>query len=234
MKQHQHPYTAVAFDLDGTLVDTVPDLAHAGNLMLQSLSMPAVTLEEVRLWIGDGIDVLTHRILCHNNPQPPEYGNELHVAASTTFKQFYFDNVCVHSQLYPNVLELVTKLHKSTLITAVITNKPRKFTLPLLQALKLDDLFDTIICGDDLPNKKPDPAQIQHFLTEQSLDASQLLMVGDSKNDLLSAQNAGCDQVFVSFGYHQGIDPADYKPRYIVDDFAELEFLLEEQDAAGS
>ena len=220
--QTERAYQATAFDLDGTLVDSVPDLFNVANLMLESLSLPPVTIDDVRLWIGDGIETLVARVLSRDFSVDPNLDPQVRAKAVSLFLQFYLDNIDQNSALYPNVAATLAKLRDSGQKMALVTNKARKYTLLLLKALDIHHTFDIIVCGDDLSHKKPHPLPMLHILEQLSLKPSQLLLVGDSKNDLLSAQQAGVDRAFVTYGYHQGINPEDYSPKYILDDFGQL------------
>ncbi|MFT5162222.1 MAG: phosphoglycolate phosphatase [Alteromonadaceae bacterium] len=219
-------YQAIAFDLDGTLVDSVPDLHYAANLMLNAVNHPPVSIDEVRLYIGDGIETLALRALSRSVEVDDNLDSALCTDATKLFKQFYLANVSQNSQLYANVTQTLALLAQSGLKLAVVTNKARQFTLLLLKALDIHHYFDIIVCGDDLAHKKPHPLPMLHTLQSLKLTPVQLLLVGDSKNDMLSAEQAGVDRVFVTYGYHQGIKAQDYTPKYIFDDFAQLQTLI--------
>lgn len=219
-------YAAIAFDLDGTLVDSAPDLFYVACLMSEALALPAVTLEDIRRWVGDGIEQLVLRILSRDMVIVPDLDRALCITAIATFKNYYLQHVSRNSRLYPNVVETLEQLRQSALSLVVLTNKARAFTLLLLKALNIGHYFDIILCGDDLSDKKPHPLPMLHILERLSLEPQQLLLVGDSKNDLLCARAAGCDRAFVTYGYHQGINAQDYGPKYILDDFGQLAKLL--------
>ena len=220
------PYAAIAFDLDGTLVDTVPDLLICANLTMQALNRPQVSIDEVRLWIGNGIETIVQRTLSGDYVVDSTLDPALVADAVALFKGFYLEHIDDQSVLYPNVRETLEKLHRQGIPLAVVTNKARQFTMLLLKALAIDHTFDIIICGDDLDEKKPHPMPMLSALEQLSLAPEQLLLVGDSKNDLLSAQRADVDRAFVTYGYHQGINADDYSPQYRFDDFGQLQELF--------
>ncbi len=189
---------AVAFDLDGTLIDTLPDLAAAGNRMLRAMERVPVSEAQVRLFIGDGVAVLTRRLLTgsmHLEPAADEFARALDL-----FKDLYAEELVVRSQAYPGVLTGLAALHERFMLGCV-TNKALAYTEPLLAATQLRPYFRLVLGGDSLPYKKPDPHPFLHCATHFGVAPAQLLVVGDSPNDCRAARAAGCPVVCVPYGY---------------------------------
>ena len=190
---------AVALDLDGTLVDTLPDLHEAGNRMLADLGREPATAIAVRSYIGDGVDRLIKRLLTGDaEAEPPP---DTFAAARQAFSGHYRTVLTRSSRPYPDVAEVLDEMRSRGLKLACVTNKPAAFTLPLLSSLGLQQRLDLVLSGDSLARKKPDPLPLQHCARAFGLPPTQLLMVGDSANDCLSARAAGCPVVCVPYGY---------------------------------
>lgn len=212
------------FDLDGTLVDSVPDLAAAVDQMLHQLGRAAAGEEQVRQWVGNGAAMLVRRALAGRFD-----GEE--VAALTDadiadplalFMAAYGGNSCQHSGLYPGVEPCLQELQRRGVKMAVVTNKPEQFVEPLLQARGIADYFDLILGGDSLENKKPHPQPLLHCLEHFGVGAARALMVGDSGNDILAAQAARVAVAAVTYGYNQGKSVTDFGPDWVVDNLVEL------------
>lgn len=215
----------VMFDLDGTLVDSAPDIAISLNLMLQQLNHPTRDLAQVRDWIGNGAGRLIKRALTGQVDGEP--AEKLFKQAQQLFFDIYEQHINVESTMYPGALEGLTTLREHNFILACVTNKPRRFTPPLLKAFGIDGFFDYLICGDDLAVKKPDPQVLQSILKQTQLSPLQAVMVGDSASDINAARSANIKSFCVRYGYHQckGVDAlgADY----IIDSIAEIpQYLL--------
>ncbi|MFN0317207.1 MAG: phosphoglycolate phosphatase [Burkholderiales bacterium] len=189
---------AVAFDLDGTLIDTLPDLAAAGNRMLQVMGHAAASEAEVRSFIGDGIAVLTRRLLAghmHKEPGAEEFARALEL-----FKAYYAEELVVRSQPYPGVVKGLAALYPHFSL-ACVTNKALAYTHPLLAGTQLASYFQLVLGGDSLPRKKPEPEPFLHCAVHFGVQPWQLLVVGDSPNDCRAARAAGCPVVCVPYGY---------------------------------
>jgi phosphoglycolate phosphatase len=215
--------TAVAFDLDGTLIDTLPDLAAAGNRMLAELGRPGASLEQVRNFIGDGIAVLTRRLITDDmdaQPGAAEFDEGLKI-----FKQAYAEELVVRSQPYPGVMRGLAAL-QGRFPMACVTNKALAYTEPLLEATGMRHYFSVVLGGDSLAHKKPDPEPFLHCAEQLRVQPSQLLVVGDSKNDCAAARAARCPVVCVPYGYcgREGVLALDCDA--IVTDVFELATLL--------
>ncbi|QSX37029.1 phosphoglycolate phosphatase [Shewanella sedimentimangrovi] len=211
---------AIAFDLDGTLVDSVPDLAAATNCTLSQLGHKTCSEHEVRTWVGNGARVLLSRAMSH------ALGREVSEAelnaAMPVFFDFYEQHLERHSRLYPDVIETLTALRQRGLKLAVVTNKPHRFTLPLLRAFGLEELFELVLGGDSLAKMKPDPLPLEHVRAHWSLERDELLMVGDSRNDILAAKAAGIASFGLTYGYNYGEDIGLCGPEAVCNSFTEI------------
>ena len=197
------PIRLVAFDLDGTLLDSLPDIAHAAHRTLEELGLPSLSDEEVRGWVGDGVMRLLKRVLTGEQQAEPD--PKLLERARAAFQRAYSAHLCVDSHLYPGARELLQALQGRCRL-ACVTNKSAVFTDPLLKLLKLDGYFDMVVSGDTVPALKPDPRPLLLASGRFGLAPRDCCMVGDSKNDISAAQAAGFRAVAVSYGYRQGQD----------------------------
>ena len=196
--------SAVAFDLDGTLADTLPDLFASANLTMRDLGMNQVDRETVRDYIGQGIERLVKRLLTGEPAGEPDA--DLFGRAGTIFREHYRQLLSNESQLFPGIEQVLHDLKSLSLGLACVTNKTEAFTRPLLDQLGVLGLFDQVICGDTLERKKPDPLPLIHCAQQFGIDPERLLMVGDSRTDVLCARSAGCPVVCVPYGYRSGME----------------------------
>ena len=198
-------YTAVLLDLDGTLVDSIPDIAAAANGVLSDLERPPLPEDVIRSFVGKGSDVLVQRLLRHtyNSDQldPDEYER-----AKASFAHHYAQSNGQHSTIYPDVVEGLNAFKAAGCKLAVVTNKPIEFTIPLLDALQLSPYFDLMVGGNTTTQKKPHPLPFIHASNELNVPASQCLVIGDSVNDAQAARGAEMDVLLVPYGYNEGID----------------------------
>lgn len=211
---------ALAFDLDGTLVDSAPGLADAIDRTLNDLRLPQAGLARVSTWIGNGADIMMARALTFalgREPQPEEQRD-----ARALFDRHYADTVEAGSTLFPQVKETLAAFKAAGLPMAIVTNKPTPFVAPLLASLGIEDAFSLIIGGDDVPVKKPHPAAIFKVLGTFGLLQKELLFIGDSRNDIQAAQAAGVPHVGLTFGYNYGESIATSQPDLTLDSFDEL------------
>jgi phosphoglycolate phosphatase len=211
--------SAILFDLDGTLVHTVPDIADAVNVMLGRLGRPAVDETTVGTWMGNGVARLVERALGNavDAPSnPPEFAEAL-----AAFREAYAAQPSARSRLYPGARELLEELRPSHPL-AIVTNKSTEFTGPLLRALGIEHFFGAVVCGDTLPTRKPDPAPLLHALKLLSADSANAIAVGDSVTDVRAARNAGLPVIAVSFGYNHGQPIAAAGPDAVIDRLADL------------
>ncbi|QTF06844.1 phosphoglycolate phosphatase [Brenneria izadpanahii] len=213
------PIRGLAFDLDGTLINSLPGLAAAIDLALQAHSLPAAGEARVAAWIGNGADVLVERALRWAGAEPtPQRIRE----TRETFDRYYEQTVNGGSELFPQVKETLAHLSAQGFPMAVVTNKPTPFVAPLLASLGIDAYFSLIIGGDDVIVKKPHPAPLYLVLGKLGLRADELLFVGDSRNDIQASQAAGCPCVGMTYGYNYGEAIESSHPDIVLDRFADL------------
>ncbi|MDX7998729.1 phosphoglycolate phosphatase [Xenorhabdus sp. Reich] len=210
---------AIAFDLDGTLVDSAGGLADALDQALIAKGLPAAGKEQVAVWVGNGADVMVERALKWAGAEPSP---ELHRETRKLFDAFYAICVTTGSGLFPHVKETLAELAKHDVPMAIITNKPTPFIAPLLESLGISEYFSLVLGGDDVKEKKPHPAPLYLTMGMFGLHKEELLFVGDSRNDILAAQAAGCPCVGLTYGYNYGESIALSRPNYILDHFPDL------------
>ncbi|MCA3220063.1 MAG: phosphoglycolate phosphatase [Burkholderiales bacterium] len=197
-----HAWRGVLIDLDGTLMDTAPDLADAVNRMRADLGLPALPLERVAAYVGKGADVLVHRAL--TDDLAGRAGEEDFARGRALFFSNYHAVNGDRSIVFNGVPAALRRLRDAGLRLACVTNKPREFTVPLLDKVDLAQFFDATVAGDDVPQKKPHPALLLEACRRLHLAAVDCLMIGDSINDALAAHAAGCPVVLVETGYNEG------------------------------
>jgi len=197
------PIRLVAFDLDGTLVDSAADIARAVDHALQSLSQRSYGVAQVKGWVGEGLTKLLKRALTGDMDGEPD--PQLLADARESFRRFYRAGLCTETRLYPGALEALHALGGACRL-ACITNKSAEFTEPLLEQLGVREHFHLVVSGDTLPFLKPDPLPLLHTARHFGVPAAACCMVGDSRNDILAARAAGFRAVAVSYGYRQGAD----------------------------
>ena len=216
----KHRPELVLLDLDGTLVDSAPDLAYSVNVMLEELGLPPREEVEVRQWIGSGAERLVKRALTgslHKETTPA-----LFQQAFDLFSEIYLDNTCRHSQLYPGVREGLDYLRDTGRKIGCVTNKRGRFTDTLLRSLGILEDFHIVVSGDTLRVKKPDPLPLLYAAQILDVEPCYSLMVGDSINDVQAARAAGFGVLCVRYGYNNGENIEDAGPDAIVDSLAEL------------
>lgn len=212
----------ILFDFDGTLIDSVPDLAAAINHMLSGLGKPTFGEARIRGWVGNGARTLVERAL------RAAYGEHGYPAAGVVdaalevFLQHYAENLAVHTAAFPYVPEVLRQLHAQGYRLAIITNKPYAFIEPILQSMGMDTLFELTLGGDSLPQKKPDPQPLLHACETLGVAPDRCVMVGDSKNDILAAKAAGMQSIGVSYGYNYDEAISAYDPDLVCETFCAL------------
>jgi len=184
----------LVLDLDGTLVDTVPDLAAAVNRLMASRGLAAFTQRETASMVGDGAAVLVGRAFAARGGTPDD-------AALADFLEDYGSHAAVDSRPYPGVPELLRHLAAADWKLAICTNKPEAAARALLEALDMMRLVCAIGGGDSFPVRKPDPAHLLATLRLAGGDPAASVMVGDHANDVAAARGAGVKSVFVTWGY---------------------------------
>ena len=201
-------FESVTFDLDGTLLDTIADLAEACRLMLDEIGAPPRTQTEVHNFVGKGMAVLVERCLTHEHAPSVE---KLHEAIEA-FKRHYVTVNSKFTLIYPGVIEGLQAWKASGIKMGVVTNKPGMFTEMLLDRMGMTDYFDVIVSGDTTAHKKPHPEPILHACRLFNVRPDRNLHIGDSSNDIHAAHAAGCQAYAVPYGYNEGVpvDSADY------------------------
>ncbi len=196
------PIRAVLIDLDGTLLDTVPDLADAANAMLAELGRLTLPQDTIRDFVGKGIPNLVGRCLGYPGESDAPEARE----ALALFKRHYAAVNGRKTRIYPGVPEGLRALRAAGLKTACVTNKAGAFTEQLLAATGLDRLLDLTVSGDTLAEKKPHPLPFLHLCERFGIAPAEALVVGDSRNDVAGARAAGCPVFCVPYGYSEGED----------------------------
>jgi phosphoglycolate phosphatase len=214
----------ILIDVDGTLVDSVPDLAYCVDEMMKALNMPVHGEAKVRNWVGNGVERLVRRGLIGKLDGEPDQA--LFEKAYPIFLDLYEKNTSERSALYPGVREGLDYLKASGYELGCVTNKAERFTIPLLKDLGVHDDFKVIICGDTLKKKKPDPMPLLHAAQFFNTPPAQALMIGDSMSDVKAARAAGFHIICMSYGYNHGLDIRDSHPDAVIDSMAEVRQLL--------
>jgi len=196
------PVQAVMIDLDGTLLDTIPDLAAATNQMLEALGRETLPLDTVRNFVGKGIPRLVERALLREMDGHADAA--LLAQALPVFERFYAAVNGRHTTIYPGVREGLEQFRAAGFPLVCVTNKAGAFTGPLLERMDLASYFQQTIAGDTLARKKPDPLQLLHACAQLGVAPAQMLMIGDSVNDVQAARAAGCPVFCVTYGYNEG------------------------------
>ncbi|WP_415845661.1 phosphoglycolate phosphatase [Stutzerimonas zhaodongensis] len=208
------------FDLDGTLMDSVPDLAAAVDKMLMLLGRQPAGVAQVRDWVGNGSRVLVRRALA-GQLQHDDVADELADEALALFMQAYSGGHELTS-VYPGVRECLDWLRERDVKLAIITNKPSQFIEPLLEEKGLTGYFQWLVGGDTLPQQKPDPAALLWVMDQAGVEPGASLFVGDSRNDVRAAKAAAVACVALSYGYNHGEPIANEEPSLVLDDLREL------------
>ncbi|MEW5942972.1 MAG: phosphoglycolate phosphatase [Pseudomonadota bacterium] len=216
---------AVVIDLDGTLLDTARDLAEAASRMLRELGRPATEVETIKGYIGNGIARLVKRALTGSMDGEPDAA--LFERALPLYQKHYADVLTLHTNPYPGVKEGLEALRGAGFRLACITNKAEKFTLPLLKEMGLLDFFELVLSGDTLPKKKPDPLPLRHAAAHFGAKPEEVLLIGDSLNDVQAARAAGCPVFCVPYGYNRGKDVRELDPDAVIGNIAEALKLIE-------
>ena len=212
-------------DLDGTLADTIPDLAEAANRMLRELGRPALEPALLRTFVGKGIPKLVERALAGTLEGRVDGG--LLARALPIYERCYAEENGRHSVVFPGVREGLQTLRDMQLRLACVTNKAERFTRALLEQLELARCFEQVIAGDTLPQKKPDPQPLLHACRGFGIAPGDMLMIGDSANDVEAARAAGCPVFCVDYGYNEGRDVRELDADAIVASLIEATRLIQ-------
>ena len=220
---HQH---AIVWDLDGTLVDSGTDIAKAANMARQGAGLPLIPEDIAISYVGDGVVKLLERVLGHGGSSAVT-GQELEVGLAH-FNTHYEQHLLDETDLYPGIRDVLAAFSDRPLFLA--TNKPRRFTMAILEGLGLGGVFQKVVAGDDAPRRKPDPAHIHACIEGTGLLPSLLTVVGDSPNDILAARGMGARSVAVTYGLVPGARLAAENPDVLVDRVEDLAGALGLED----
>lgn len=210
----------IMIDVDGTLVDSVPDLAYCIDEMMQKLSLQKWGETKVRHWVGNGIPKLVERALTGELEGRPI--KDVFDIAYPIFLDLYEENTAQRSYLYDGVREGLDYLKSQRYQLGCVTNKSEQFTHPLLKVLGIFNDFKIIISGDTLAKRKPDPMPLLYCAEHFNLKSEECLMLGDSVSDVKAARAAGFDIICMSYGYNHGNDIADENPDLVIDSMSQL------------
>lgn len=208
------------FDLDGTLVDSVPDLHAAVSSMLRDLGEDEVSIDQVTTWVGNGAAMLVKRALSRAITVSDTIDSPHYETAYEKFISHYHLHNGERAKAYPHVAQLIDQLKQQAIKLAIVTNKPEQFTLPLLN--KLNIAVDLVLSGDSLSEKKPHPAPLLHCLEYFGLTAADAIMIGDSVSDISAARAANVPNIAVSYGYNHGQSPDTLGADKVIDSLEEL------------
>lgn len=219
----------ILIDLDGTLIDSVPDLAFSVDAMMDELGLPRRGEAAVRNWVGNGVERLVQRALTNDLDGHPD--PELYARALPVFMRIYQQNTSARSRLYPGVREGLDRLQAEGYRLGCVTNKAERFTLPLLREKGILDRFGIVVSGDTLEHSKPHPAPLLHAAAALGVTPGESLMVGDSRSDVKAARAAGFRIVCMSYGYNHGEDIRKERPDAVLDRLDALPGLLQAEVA---
>lgn len=216
----------IIFDLDGTLVDSLPDLVLAVNAAMADYGCAPVPRAQVAPWIGRGSRVLLQLALDHHGVDSAAPGFDFE-RAFERFMVHYGEHLLGESRLYDGVASTLAALSERGIAMAVCTNKPERFVAPLLRALDIDGYFGALLGGDSLAQRKPHPEPLLHLARQFGCAVEDCLMVGDSRHDVDAARAAGIAVVGLSYGYGGAADFAQSPPDVVLDSMAELPAWLD-------
>ncbi len=193
---------AAIIDLDGTMLDTLPDFQVAINGMRAEFGLAPITQQQIGLMVGKGSEHLIRSVLALDW-DAATIASRIDEAMDA-YQRHYLSINGQHSALYPDVIAGLDAMKALGLRLACVTNKPISFTTPLLKLKGLDGYFDVVYGGDSLPRKKPDPLPLQTVCADFGLQPAQVVAIGDSSNDAQAARAAGCPVLTVPYGYNHG------------------------------
>jgi phosphoglycolate phosphatase len=222
MSDKRMPGFLLIFDLDGTLVDSVPDLRSAVNQMLRERGRHPLSPPQVKQMVGDGAPALVARALAASGADPSEA-----VTALPRFLEIYEANAAQLSRTYPGVPETLTELRRRGYRAAICTNKPQRATIAVLQGMGLLPLFDAIAGGDRFAVRKPDPGHLLKLMSEVGASAAASVMIGDNENDAAAARAAAVPLVLMRYGYAR-VDPVSLSADALLNRFSELPSALDQ------
>ncbi|MBM3567287.1 MAG: phosphoglycolate phosphatase [Alphaproteobacteria bacterium] len=218
-----HRFQAIVFDLDGTLIDTAPDLTAALNHVLTASGRPALPASEVRSMIGDGVVALLRRGLAAAGPPVDDAS---FAAMHRQYLDYYSAHIADRSTPFVGVGPVLVKFRDEGRKLGICTNKPIALTQSLLRTMELTEFFPVVLGGDSLAVKKPDPEHLNAVLKRLGVPPERAAMIGDSRNDAATARAAGVACVLVSFGY-TAVPARELGAEAVIDDFRDLPRALE-------
>jgi phosphoglycolate phosphatase len=222
------PLAAVLLDLDGTLVDSIPDLAHAANAMRVELKLSPLPQDVITSFVGKGVERLVGRALAGSLDGPAPSDAEFE-AGLALFQRYYHAVNGDKTTIYDGVIPGLKTMREMGLKLAVVTNKSTQFTLPLLARTGLAGFFDAVVCGDTCARKKPDPMPMLHACALLGVKPAEALVIGDSINDAQSGRSAGTRVLLVPYGYNEGHDVRTLEVDGIVSSLVEAAGWIESQ-----
>ena len=212
----------IVFDLDGTLINSLPSITYALDEALIAIDYPSAGIEKTRNWIGNGSDVLVARGMSDSADINPQLPADLLNKACQRFNQAYAEVGHEKDTIYAGVAETLALLEQANYQMAILTNKTECFIEPLLEHFAIDGFFSDLIAGNTLAERKPSPIGLNWLMKKYQLESNQLIMVGDSANDIKAGQAAGCISVGVTYGYNYGVPIDTLNPDYVLSEFADL------------
>ena len=219
---------AILFDLDGTLINSAPDMAAAVNATMRELDLPEYSIKQISQWVGNGSKMLLTRALAGEFDVEIDENSLKEILPS--FYKHYAENLNSASLVYTGVLSALHKLQKANIKMACVTNKPIEFAMPVLAAYELDQFMPVVVGGGSLPQLKPSPEPLFFACEQLDIDERMLgqtvLMVGDSSSDIKAAKMAGMQSIAVDYGYSQGVNLLDLGAKKIISNMQELPSLL--------
>jgi phosphoglycolate phosphatase len=190
--------------------------------MLESLGKDTYSQKTIDFWVGNGAPTLVKRALSGSREVDESISYELFSKALDIFLDYYSKNLIVHTKLYPKVKKTLDELQKRDYTFALVTNKPYSFVEPMLKKLELESYFKLFIGGDSLDKRKPDPKPLFHTCKKLGFEIENSIMIGDSKNDIIAANNANMDSIALTYGYNYGEDVKKFNPTFVYDNFSDI------------
>jgi len=221
---------AAIIDLDGTMLDTMPDFEVAINLMREELGLAPITATQIELMVGKGSENLVRRVLALDFDE--EGVERMFGQAMEAYQRHYLVINGRHSEVYADVVSGLQAMKANGLRLACVTNKPVAFARPLLALKGLDGYFEVLFGGDSFEKKKPHPMPLLKACEHFDLPPSQVVAIGDSSNDAEAARAAGCPVLTVPYGYNHGVGIHETDSDGIVDTLLHAAALISTQNDA--
>lgn len=225
----------VLFDLDGTLIDSVPDMRAAVNATMRELGRPEYSIKQITQWVGNGSKMLLTRALAGKFDAEVDESTLTNVLP--LFYKHYGENLCAASQVYEGVLPALRELQQAGINMACVTNKPIQFAVSVLATFELDQFMSVVVGGGSLPQLKPDPEPLFFACEQLGIDGKKrsqtVLMVGDSGSDMKAARAAGMQSIAVDYGYPQGANLLNLGAEKMISNMQELPKLLKATVSRG-